>query len=78
MVNYLRIKGELSVKMGTKSISSSVVNYLRIKEEFGVLENSLPSVPSLFSIGKSQTQESLILSTTFSPESQKMNVEGGK
>ena len=31
---------------------SSVVNYLRIKEEFGVLENSLLSVPSLFSIGK--------------------------
>ena len=70
MVNYLRIKGELSVKMGTKSISSSVVNYLRIKEEFGVLENSLPSVPSLFSIGKVKQKKVLsiyFLFTTFSP-----------
>ena len=51
-MNYHRFKGELNVKMGTKLILSSVVNYLRIKEEFGVLENSLLSVPSLFSIGK--------------------------
>ena len=52
MVNSFRIKGEFSIKMGTKIIVSSVVNSLKIKGEFSVLENSLPSVPSLFYIGK--------------------------
>ena len=72
--------------MGTKIIVSSVVNSLRIKGEFSVLENSFPSVPSLFYIDKSQTQENSIqfAITTFSPKFSnmrkklEMNVEGGK
>ena len=89
MVNSFRIKGEFSIKMGTKIIVSSVVNSLKIKGEFSVLENSLPSVPSLFYIGKVKHKKVLfnLPSQHFLPDSQicalarkkvEMNVEGGK
>ena len=77
MVNSFRIKGEFSIKMGTKIIVSSVVNSLKIKGEFSVLENSLPSVPSLFYIGKVKHRKVLFNFgfATFSPKVPNMRID---